>query len=339
MPFHRRDVLKLGAAAAAGFTGGSFLSLGANAQTKPAINLQLGWLLSGNQIGEVCAKAMGYYDAEGIDLKIQAGGPNIDGVAVVAAGRFEAGQVSSSPSLMLAASQDIPIRCFATGAQEHPYTFFSLKKKPVHEAKDLVGKKVGIQATAKVLLNALLKKNDIAEKDLEIVIIGSEMTPILTGQTDVVSGWITNTTTLKPLGPDRIDLRLWDTGVRLYALPYYATTKTLEAHGDVLAGFLRASARGWQWADKNRDAAVDSLVKEYPNLDRADERVAADVMLAYSFGDAARAGGWGTMDAAIWQDQITLYSELGQFTARTPKVDEVITLDILKATQAARLKA
>ena len=107
----------------------------------------------------------------------------------------------------------------------------------------------------------------------------------------------------------------------------------------MLAGFVRASAKGWQWADKNRDAAVDILVKEYPNLDRADERVAADVMLAYSFGDAARAGGWGTMDPAIWQDQIALYSELGQFTAKTPKVDEVITLDILKATQAARLKA
>src|ERR1700737_1684077 len=117
MPFHRRDVLKLGAAAAAGFAGGNFLSLEAIAQSKPAVNLQLGWLLSGNQIGEVCAKAMGFYEAEGIDLKIQAGGPNIDGVAVVAAGRFEMGQVSSSPSLMLAASQDIPTRSFPTGAQ------------------------------------------------------------------------------------------------------------------------------------------------------------------------------------------------------------------------------
>jgi len=62
-------------------------------------------------------------------------------------------------------------------------------------------------------------------------------------------------------------------------------------------------------------------------------------LLAYSFGDAARVGGWGTMDPAIWQDQIALYSELGQFTAKTPKVGDVITLDILKATQAARLKA
>ena len=59
-------------------------------------------------------------------------------------------------------------------------------------------------------------------------------------------------------------------------------------------------------------------------------------MIGYSFGDASRAQGWGTMDPSNWGEQIALYSQLGQFTARTPKVDEVITLDILKATQAAR---
>jgi NitT/TauT family transport system substrate-binding protein len=218
----RRTFLKATAGAAA---TAPFVSVSALGQGKPVVNLQLGWLLSGNQIGEVCAKAMGYYDAEGIELKFQAGGPSIDGVAVVAAGRFEVGQVSSSPSLMLAASQDIPIVCFATGAQEHPYTFFSLKKNPVREPKDLVGKKVGIQATGVILLRALLAKNSIPEKDVTIVTIGADMAPLLTGQVDVVTGWLTNTTALKVLGPDRVDMRLWDTGVKLYALPYYATAR------------------------------------------------------------------------------------------------------------------
>jgi NitT/TauT family transport system substrate-binding protein len=338
MPFHRRDVLKLGAAAAAGFSGGNFLSLGANAQAKPAINLQLGWLLSGNQIGEVCAKAMGFYDAEGIDLKIQAGGPNIDGVAVVAAGRFETGQVSSSPSLMLAASQDIPIRCFATGAQEHPYTFFSLKKKPVREAKDLVGKKVGIQATGVILLKALLAKNNIPEKEVEIVTIGADMSPMLTGQVDVVTGWVTNTTALKVLGPDRVDLRLWDTGVKLYALPYYATVTTIQTKGELLAKFLRATGKGWAYAYANRDKAVELLVKEFPNLVAADEREALEPMLKYAFSASTATEGWGTMDPAVWQDQIKLYSDLGQFSKRTPKLEEVMTMDILKATADARPK-
>jgi NitT/TauT family transport system substrate-binding protein len=320
-------------------SGGSLLSIGVQAAGRARIDMQLGWLIGGNQLGEVVAKKQGYFDQEGIDFEIQPGGPNIDGVAVVASGRFDLGQVSSSPSLMLAVSQGLPIKCFAVGVQKHPYCFFSLKKRPIRSAQDMVGKKIGIQSTGIILLKALLAKNKIDEKAVTIVPIGADMTPLMTGQVDAVTGWLTNTSALKVLGADRVDMALWDTGVKLYALPYYATTKTLQAHGDVLAGFLRASAKGWQWADKNRDQAVDLLVQSYPNLDRADERVAADVMLAYSFGDAARAGGWGTMDPAIWQEQIALYSDLGQFAAKTPKVDDVITLDILKATQAARLRA
>ncbi|HEX4235489.1 MAG TPA: ABC transporter substrate-binding protein [Caldimonas sp.] len=331
---------RLLAASAGGLlSGSSVLSVGVRAAGRAKIDMQLGWLIGGNQLGEVVARKQGYFDQEGIDFEIQPGGPNIDGVAVVASGRFDLGQVSSSPSLMLAVSQGLPIKCFAVGVQKHPYCFFSLKKKPIRTAQDMVGKKIGIQSTGIILLKALLAKNKIDEKSVTIVPIGADMTPLMTGQVDAVTGWLTNTSALKVLGAERVDMALWDTGVKLYALPYYTTDKTLQTHGDVLAGFVRASARGWHWADKNRDQAVDILVKEYPNLDRADERVAADVMLAYSFGDAARANGWGTMDPAIWQDQIALYSELGQFTAKTPKVDEVITLDILKATQAARLKA
>ena len=271
-------------------------------------------------------------------MKFQAGGPNIDGVAVVAAGRFEAGQVSSSPSLMLAVSQDIPIKCFASGAQVHPYTFFSLKKNPVREPRDLVGKKVGIQATGAILLRALLAKNKIAEKDVTIVTIGADMAPLLTGQVDVVTGWLTNTTALKVIGDQRVDMRLWDTGVRLYALPYYATVDTLTKNPDLLAKFLRATSKGWAFARGETEKAVDYLVKEFPNLDRADELDAAKVMLQYAFSDKTKAEGWGAMDPAVWQEQIALYAELGQFSKRVPKLDEVMTLDILKMTADTRVK-
>jgi NitT/TauT family transport system substrate-binding protein len=336
--FNRRDVIKgaLTAATAAGI--GPILSVEGFSQTKSVLNLQLGWLSSGNQLGEVCAKALGYYEAEGIDLKLQPGGPNIDGVAVVAAGRFEAGQVSSSPSLMLAASQDIPIKCFATGAQVHPYTFFSLKKNPVREPKDLVGKKVGIQSTGVILLRALLAKNKIADKDVTIIPIGAEMSPLLTGQVDVVTGWLTNTTALKVLGDQRVDMRLWDTGVKLYALPYYATVDTLTKKPEVLAKFLRATSKGWAFARGEPEKAVGLLVKEFPNLDRADEIDAAKVMLQYAFSNTTKTEGWGAMDPAVWQDQIALYAELGQFSKRVPKLDEVMTLDILKMTADTRVK-
>src|SRR4029453_6238055 len=95
------------------------------------VNMQLGWLANDNQLGEIVAKRLGYFDEEKIDFAIQPGGPSIDGVAIVASGRFEIGQVSSSPSLLLAASQGIPVKCFAVGAQQHPYSYFSLPAAPV----------------------------------------------------------------------------------------------------------------------------------------------------------------------------------------------------------------
>lgn len=334
MRMTRRSALAMGGAALA--AGSGLVSVEAGAQSKAVVNLQLGWLLSGNQLGEVAAKHMGFYDAEGIDMRFQAGGPNIDGVAVVASGRFEVGQVSSSPSLMLAASQDLPVKCFAVGAQQHPYCFFSLKKKAVEKPADLVGKKVGIQATGVILLRALLAKNNIPESAVQIVTIGADMAPLLTGQVDVVTGWLTNTTALKVLGSERVDLRLWDTGVRLYALPYYATTKTLQTNADALARFVRATGKGWEYAHANREKAVDFLVKEFPNLNRADEIEAAGVMLKYAFSDNTKVNGWGAMDPQVWKEQIDLYAQLGQFSKRVPALDEVMTLDVLNATGNAR---
>lgn len=335
----RRQLLGASVAAGGLAVSGALLSVQALAADKVAVNMQLGWLAGGNQIGEVAAKRLGYYEQEGIDFSIQPGGPNIDGVALIASGRYEAGQVSSSPSIMLAVSQDLPIKCFATGLQQHPYTFFSLKKNPIRKAQDMVGKKIGIQSTGMVLLRALLAKNKIAEKDVNIIPIGGDMMPLMTGQVDAVTGWQTNTTAMKVLGADRVDLRLWDAGVRLYALPYYATTQTLQTRSDVLQRFLRATTRGWAYAYKNREQAVDLLIKEYSNLNRADERVTLDALMDYAFNPSTQANGWGAMERATWQEQISLYAELGQFTKRVPKVDEVMTMDILNATRDFRLKS
>lgn len=327
MALPRRSLLQTGIGA------GAVLAVAPRARAaNQKMTMQLGWIGGGNQLGEVAALQLGYFAEEGLDFAIVPGGPNNDGVAAVASGQAPVGQVSSSPSLMLAASQGLPVRCFAVSAQKHPYAFFSLGRNPVRAPADLRGKKVGIQATGVVLLRAVMAKNGIDPKDVQIVTIGSDMTPVMTGQVDVVTGWLTNTTALKVLGPDRAQFRLWDAGVKLYANPYYATPDSIAAQPEALAKFLRGSARGWAYAHANRERAVEMLVKQYPNLVAADERAAADVMLDYCFDEHTLAGGYGTMEPATWQDQIDLYAQLGQFTKRVPKLEEVMTMDILART-------
>lgn len=335
----RRSILKVGAAAAGALAMPAIVSSRVLAQSgTKTVNMQLGWLASGGQLGEVAAKHLGYFEEEGLDLAIQPGGPSIDGVAIVASGRFEIGQVSSSPSLMLAASQDIPVKCFGVLAQEHPYAFFSLPSAPIEKPQDMVGRTVGIQGTGRPLINALLKANQIPQEEVEIVVIGSDMSPLATGQVDAIAGWVTNTTALSALPEKPVAMRIWNHGVQLYAYPYYATQDTLQNNAEMVASFMRAAARGWAYAYENPEGAVDLLVKEYSNLDREDELVAAKIFLEYVFTDATAKDGWGTFDPEIWQRQITLYDELGEFSAGAPELDEVITTAILEATAEARPK-
>jgi NitT/TauT family transport system substrate-binding protein len=334
----RRDLMKSGAAFTAGMLlGGRAIGFEQAVAGEPTtVNMQLGWIENGDQLGEIAAKRLGYFEEEGLALKIQPGGPNTDGVAIVASDHAQVGQISSSPSLMLAASQDIPVKCFAIGKQQHPFAFFSLKKNPVRVPADFRGKRVGIQATGVILLRALLLKNGMSLNDVKVVDIGYSMTPLLTGQVDVVTGWITSVSAIKVLGPDHVTLRLWDAGVKLYASPYYATSKTVQSNKDLLLRFTRATARGYAYAYKNPEKAVELLVKEMPSLVAADELMGAKIALSLAFDEATKKNGWGTMDPAVWQEQIDLYSKLGQFTKRTPKLDEVITLDILNETKNSR---
>jgi len=300
------------------------------------ISMQLGWLISEGQLGEAVALSKGYYADNGIKLSVSPGGPSVDGVALVGGGQHDIGEVSSSPSLMLARSQGIPVKAFAVGVQQHPYAYLSLPDNPVNEPKDLVGKKVGTQATGQVLLSALLAQNDIDPGDVEVVVIGADVAPLTTGQVDVWTGWLSNTTALRPLGGDFVSLRLWDAGIQLYGYPYYATDDALNQNGELMEKWLSATAAGWLYARDNLDEAAQAVVEMQRTLVADDIKEQGEVLLDYVFTDATQQDGWGTMDKQVWQSQIDMWAGLDQFKGAPPSVDETVTFDLLKATADAR---
>lgn len=308
------------------------------AQDQFEVSMQLGWLISNGILGEIAADHLGYYAEEGLTLRVVPGGPNVDGLASVASGAAVLGQYSSSPSLMMARSQGLPLKCIAAGYQKHPFAYFSLSDNPVREPKDLIGKKVGTNGTARILLQALLARNGISEDDVEVIVTGSDMGPLMTGQVDVVTGWQTNTQALSILGDKRVDLSLWDAGVQLYANPYYVTDKLLAEHRDKVEAMIRVSAKGWGWVHDNPEEAVRIMVERYPNLDMEIELATVPLALAFSFDENTAANGWGAMTRENWQAQIDLYEQLEQFETGAPTVDDVMTLSVLEATAADRPK-
>jgi NitT/TauT family transport system substrate-binding protein len=327
-----------GAAALGGIAASSSL-IGVTAglaQDVAKVRMQLGWLASNGVLGEVAAIKKGFFKDEGIDLEIVPGGPNIDGVAGVAAGQSQLGMTSSSPAVMLARSAGIPIKAFLAGYQKHPFTYLSLGKNPIRTPKDMIGKTIATQPSAVILLRALLAANGIAEDQVKIVNMGADMNQLLTGQADVVTGWNTNVEAMQILGPDAVELMLWDAGLQLYANVYFATDDQIANHGDVLARFARAAAKGWSYVRNNNEEGVDMLVEAYPNMQRAPELLAVGAVSNYSFGETTKADGWGTMSRALWEAQIKAYADLKQFSGPVPTVDDVVTFSVLDATADVR---
>ena len=340
--FSRRSFLKGATTTALGaamLPAGTLLTpVHDNAAGQTVMKMQLGWLATNAQIGEVAAEKLGYFAEEGLALEFMPGGPNVDGVANVYSGAANVGQLSSSPSLLLARSAGIPVKCVTVGLQQHPFAYFSLPGNPIATPQDMIGKKIGTNGTARILLRALLAANDIPEDQVEIVVSGGNMAMVLDGQVDAMSGWATNIAQLSILGEDRVTLRLWDAGVQLYANPMYVTDDTLDKHFDQVVGFVRAAAKGWAWVHANQEEAVDMLLERFPNFDRPDELASVGPLVSYAFNDITLANGWGHMDMDNWQGQIDAYQALGGFESEPPKVEDVVTMSVLEATAADRPK-
>jgi NitT/TauT family transport system substrate-binding protein len=325
------------APAASSSAQASSAAVSASGRPLQKVTVQLSWLVSGENAGEQEAIDQGYFAQEGLDVTLQPGGPTSNGISQVASGAAEIGITSSSPALMLAVSQGIPVQAFAVGLQQHPFAFFSLPSAPVRVPQDLEGKTVGIQQSAQPLMDALIANNHLDKSKIKVVYTGGTVAALLAGQVQVIDAWTIDKAQLAPLPTDAVVMSLWDTGVKLYALTYFATAQTIQNDPGMLEAFTRALVKGWQYAIAHPQEAGTALARTASGLIAANEAQTVQAEGPYMYTAASKAGGWGTMDPSLWQQQIDTYHQLGQFKGTVPTVNQVMTTSILDATTAARM--
>src|SRR5205814_6749853 len=112
--------------------------------------------------------------------------------------------------------------------------------KNIRTPEDFVGKKIGIQATARPLIDAVIAKYNLPRDQVQIVVIGSDTTPLKTGQVDVITAWVIDAPQMAAIGTDAAPLLLWDMWIHLYAFTYFTTDDVLKGKSDMLRDFLAA---------------------------------------------------------------------------------------------------
>jgi NitT/TauT family transport system substrate-binding protein len=290
--------------------------------------MRLGWLANSQYAGDFVGLDKGYFKERGIDLRIDPGGPNIDPVSLTASGSNTIGNVSSIAAMFLARSQGLPVKAFATGLQRHPFAFISTKDRNIRSPEDFVGKKIGIQATARPLMDAVIAKYNLPRDKIEVQVIGSETTPLKTGQVDVITGWIIDAPQMAAVGSEAAPLLLWDMGIRLYAFTYFTTDEVLKSKPDLLSNFLAASSKGWAYAADHQEEATDTVMKYGKDLKRDLELQTWKLEVPFMWSDVTKERGWAWMEAQVWDDAIKVYSDLGLLKNPITSAD-VMTQDIL----------
>lgn len=332
----RRGFLQRGAALAALAPGMTLIAGGARASDRVVV--QYDWLMSNGQIGDIVAVANGYFEEAGLAVEFSPGGPNSATVPPVITGAANLGQFSETPQLFAARASGVPVKMIACGFRTGPYALTSMPDNAIRSVEDLVGKRLGIQPTARFVIEALAALHGIPTDDLTIINVGFDKAPLLRGEVDAIGGWITNTAALSVVGEDRVDTLLSALGLQSYANVYFATDAGLERDPELLARFLGAVSRGWGWTHANPEEAVRTAVAAYPELDPEWELRTIDLVNRLSFDANTARDGWGTFDPASLEAQIALYDEIGQYPSGRPALEDVHTLDILERTADIRPK-
>mgnify|MGYP003694372889 CR=1 FL=1 len=259
--------------------------------------------------------------------QIQPGGPNIDGVAIVASGRYECGQVVVEPVADARGVAGPSDQVLCAGSAAAPvHVLLAQEEAGGHSAKDMVGKKVGIQPTGVDAAEARCSpRTTFRRAASEIVPIGADMSPLLDRagrrrhrladqRHRAEAAWVPIASTCACGTPACASTRCRTT--RRSRRSRRSRTCCRNSCARRAQGYAvreRQSRRGGRPAGQG---ISESRPQRREGRHRRDDGLRVQ-------RPHARPNGWGTMDPAVWQDQISLYSQLGQFSKRTPKLDEV----------------
>jgi NitT/TauT family transport system substrate-binding protein len=258
-------------------------------------SLRLKWLPQAQFAGFYVALAKGYYKAEGIDLTINPGGPNLLTENLVATGADTFGLSGGTDSVFAARDKGLPIVCIGVSHQITPFIFVTRKDGPVKTLQDFKGKTITTWFTgANHVLNGMLAKEGIKPDEVKIQPQQVSVTPFVDGNVDVITATYYNEFYTIQSRMPKDSLKTFvaeDYGITFPRDTLIVSETTAKEKPQFVKGFLRASLKGWKDAFADPKGAVDAVMAIAPTLDRAQQEfMLTEVKRLMTAGKAADEG-------------------------------------------------
>ena len=321
----------LAACGGAGTTSGGATGSGSAAKTMQAASVRLSWIKNVEFAGFFQAQERGFYKDEGIELTINGTAQNLPEVQAIASKADVIG-LSGSTSLLKARAQGIPVKAFGALFQKGPGCFIWLEKSGIKGIRDFKGKRLGGLNSSRPSIEATLGMQNLKAEDVTFVPVGFEVTPLLTGQVDILAGIVTNQVVLLEQQGEKVGFVPYnDLGFVSYWNTPFALEDTFKSRQDLLVAWLRASARGWDYAIKNPDATAKLVVEKYgEGLDLKNQTIEMQREIPFISTEFTKQKGLFWMDRPTWQQAHDALLIQTKEIEKPVSLDDVMTLDVLQ---------
>ncbi|WP_347310260.1 ABC transporter substrate-binding protein [Defluviimonas sp. SAOS-178_SWC] len=236
------------------------------AQAADDVTLQLKWVTQAQFAGYYVAKDKGFYDEEGLNVTILPGGPDIAPTQVVAGGGADV-VIDWMPSALAAREKGLPLVNIAQPFKSSGMMLTCLKENGVAGPDDFKGKTLGVWFFGNeypfLSWMAHLGIPTTGGADgVEVLKQGFNVDPLLQKQAACISTmtyneyWQVIDAGISP--DDLVTFKYEDEGVATLEDGLYVLEDKLAdpAFEDKMVRFVRASMKGWKWAEENPDDAA-----------------------------------------------------------------------------------
>ncbi|WP_088283176.1 ABC transporter substrate-binding protein [Ideonella sp. A 288] len=243
-----------------------------SAQAADKVTVQLKWVPQAQFAGYYVAQAKGYYKAEGLDVTIKPGGPDISPVQVIAGNQADV-VVNWMPDALAAREAGVPLVNIAQVFDKSGLMLTCKKASGVASPKDFKGKTLGVWfgGNEYPFLNWMGKLGLKPDSDVKVLKQGFNVDPLLQNQAACISTMIYNEYwQVVDAGVKESDLVTFfyeKEGVATLEDGLYVLEGKLKDPAFVakMAKFLKASFKGWNDAVKNPEEAAKIVVAADPS--------------------------------------------------------------------------
>jgi NitT/TauT family transport system substrate-binding protein len=230
------------------------------------VTLQLKWVTQAQFAGYYVAQAKGFYEEEGLNVTILPGGPDIAPTQVIAGGGADV-IVEWMPAALAAREKGLPLVNIAQPFASSGMMLTCLKETGITSPADFADKTLGVWFFGNEYpflswMSQLGLKTDGSPGGVTVLKQGFNVDPLLQKQAACISTmtyneyWQVIDAGIAP--EDLVTFKYEDQGVATLEDGLYALEDRLAdpAFAETMVKFVRASMKGWKYAESNPDEAA-----------------------------------------------------------------------------------